>query len=267
MTSFFELKDTKYGSGPKAKVYHPYTITGVICETCKTTSLRFRVYPYECPHDARNLLSANRRPLPLTAHRRLVDTVRSRLHDQGIDLSELHPGAIFLPSATVAWKYRPVDCLDTGLGSAIVSARVKDAFDLMSWTGAAFFPVRVISLPGLPNYDGLGPIVAASLDDPEIIARERGGRIIDEPYYELVVVGESRWIWPLLGTCEACGSWDYFPARFCITKEQWLGHDIFRVLPTCAIAVTERVKRKAEQLGWTGFDFRSIGAGQDLSNE
>ena len=177
----------------------------------------------------------------------------------GIEPAGVEPGSEFLPSLNTVWHFRPVDFLMARSGGAIVSQRVADAFREMDWTGAEFFPATVIRLAREPDFARLNALLLEHADDFRSIARGLGGLIIDERYFHLVVVGESRWIWPLISKCQTCGFRDYVPCNSAIADDQWLGHDIFRILPTKLIAVTERVKARLEGMKVEGVDFKRMG--------
>jgi hypothetical protein len=262
MASYFKLKagihlaEAKGLSG--AWINYPFGITGIRCDFCRKTWAAGHVLPHECPPDLRRRLRAVQWPLPVGDHRILVAECRQSFHTQGIEVGEILPGSDFLPTVNTTWNYRPVDFLMELFGSAVVSQRIFNIFREMQWTGAEFFPAKVIQLPRKVDFGWLNPLVRRYPDDPSHIAEELGGTLLDDPYFQLVVVGESRWIWPLIAKCEVCGGRDYVPGIWALSEDQWQGHDIFRLLPTKCVAVTQRVKVHLKSVNATGVEFQAL---------
>jgi hypothetical protein len=239
---------------------HPFSLPGVHCERCGQTWSGSTILPYELPIQLHALNSLkDHRPISGSEHVNLRSSILKALQAAGAPLTELQVGAIFQPGYLDVPSRPEADFLWSGMGSVVVSQRIRDALVDSAINGCVLVPV-------VPRRIGkrratLPPPVPSN-GEPEALLAEIGP-ILDPlkvpPYYELVVTAESRQ--PpgaeLEAVCDLCGreTYDDSARQLVMEPEMWNGDDVFFLRTTLWIIVTDSVKTLLERLRPTNLAF------------
>ena len=181
---------------------------------------------------------------------------------EGVRLPQILPGWQFPPSITGVWNYVPTDFVVDGMGSLIVSQRVAELCRELKWSGVTLFPTTVVSLPKTTKISALRNVGCRLAEQSTV--QKLNGSAVDETYFELVVTGESKWIWPETNHCDLCGFSDYRPVgnplkpKLTLAQEQWNGEDFFFLAPTRTVIVNEEVKLALEGSGMRDINFEQL---------
>jgi hypothetical protein len=242
---------------------HPFALPGIECERCGQTWGGHTILPYGLPLHLQSLQSLTD-PWPISgqAHAELRHTVLKALQVAGNPITDLPVGTVFQPAFLDVPSQPEADFLWSGLGSVVVSQRVRDAVVRAGIKGATFVSVvprkigmRKAKLPpprprtGEPE-DLITEIKKAV--DPDLVAS----------YYELVVTAESKYppgAEPHT-TCELCGreTYDAAARQLVMRDDMWTGDDIFFLATTLWIVVTDSVKTLLESIRATNLMFSPV---------
>jgi hypothetical protein len=242
---------------------HPFALPGVECERCGQTWGGHEILPYELPTQLQALKPLRDRwPISGQAHAELRSTVLSALQAAGNPITSLSVGAIFQPAYLDVPSRPEADFLWSGIGSVVVSKRIRDAITHSSIKGAVLVPV-------VPRKIGKRtarfPPPIPSTGEPEDLITEITQTIDPSqvpPYYELVVTAESKYP-PGAETqtrCELCGreAYDNSARKLVMLPDMWNGDDIFLLATTLWIVVTDSVKTLLEDLAPSNVVFTSF---------
>jgi hypothetical protein len=242
---------------------HPFALPGVKCERCGQTWGGTAILPYELPPELQSLKQLrNGWPISGREHAELRRRVLEALQAAGAPIAELRVGAIFQPAFLDVPSCPEADFLWSGLGSVVVSERVRDTMARAAVTGCEFVPViprkigrrRAARRPPIPRAGEPEDLLArvAPIRDPSDIP----------PYYELVVTAESKrppGAQPE-STCELCGreTYDADGRTLVMEAAMWNGQDVFFLATTLWIIITDRVKALLEPLRPTNVSFGAM---------
>ena len=242
---------------------HPFALPGVKCERCGQTWSGTAILPHELPPELQSLPQLrNGWPISGREHAELRRRVLDALRAAGAPIAELRVGAIFQPVYLDVPSRPEADFLWSGLGSVVVSERVRDTIAGAALTGCEFVPV-------IPRKIGKRqatrrPPIPRSGEPEDLLARVEQVRDPSEipQYYELVVTAQSKYppgAEPE-STCELCGREAYdADARTLVMKPpMWNGQDVFFLATTLWIIITDRMKALLEPLRPTNVSFGAM---------
>jgi hypothetical protein len=267
---FWRLHEPDYSSDyastyVNGELDHPFALPGVKCERCGQTWGSTAILPYELPPDLRSLPQLrDHGPISGRDHADLRRNVLEALRATGVPIAELRVGAVFQPGYLDVPSSPEADFLWSGLGSAVVSQRIRDTMMRAGITGCEF--VRVIPRKiGKRSARRRAPVPGTG-EPEDLVAgvepiRDPSGI---PPYYELVVTAQSRrppGAEPT-STCELCGreAYDADARRLVMEPPMWNGQDVFFLATTLWILVTDRAKALLEQLRPTNVTFSPMPA-------
>ena len=239
---------------------HPFALPGVKCERCGQTWGGTAILPYELPLELQSLRQLrNGGPISGREHAALRSRVLEALRATGAAIAELRVGAIFQPGFLDVPSRPEADFLWSGLGSVVVSERVRDTMVRAAVSGCEF--VRVIPRKiGRRRATRRAPIPRGGEPEDLLawVAQVRDPSGIP-PYYELVVTAESKHPPGARpeSTCELCGreTYDADARTLVMEPHMWNGQDVFFLATTLWIIITDRVKALLEPLRPTNVSF------------
>jgi hypothetical protein len=150
---------------------HPYGMPGIECHICHQTWGGSRILPFECPP----LLKKHKHikegwPISPEEHGLLQQEVQRELKKTGLNCPPLLPGDSFQPCYLDVPSRPQSDFLWAGLGSIVVSQRIKSLFEFLDIRGVFFCPVTFRKI-GKRNARLPAPI--PSTGEPEDIIKNR----------------------------------------------------------------------------------------------
>jgi hypothetical protein len=239
---------------------HPFALPGVRCEDCGQTWGGTRVLPYELPADLQSLEQLrNGSPISGRDHAHLRERVLDALRAAGASITDVRVGAIFQPAYLDVPSRPEADFLWSGLGSVVVSQRIRDAMVAADITGCVF--VRVIPRRIGKRKATRRPPMPSTGEPEDLITEleQAGAPLQTPPYYELVVTGESKYPSGAEpeSTCELCGreAYDRDARTLMMEPDMWKGQDVFFLATTLWIIVTDPLKMLLQALQPTNVAF------------
>ncbi len=259
--TFWRLQEPDYASDYQhtfvnGELEHPYCMPGVRCGCCGNTWGGGRTLPYALPESLQKRKELrNGWPIGHEAHRELQEVVIRALRAEGHLLEALQPGDCFQPGVLDTPSWPEADFLWAGLGSVVVSERIRRAFLAADFKGAVFAPVTPRKI-GTRRAKLPAPIPRSG--EPEDLITELRGTTPANAIpalFELVVTADSKRP-PGAGEftmCECCGREQYDRAgrELVMLPEMWRGEDIFFLATTTHIVVTDPVRDLVQKLGAT----------------
>lgn len=242
---------------------HPFGMPGVKCSVCGATWGGSRILAATCPEALRKRKEIkNGWPISLEAHKLLQELVLRQLSESGFELEALYPGDRFQPAYLDVPSRPSADFLWSSLGSVVVSQRVKGLLE-ESAPGDVSFAEVIMRKVGKRKAKLPAPVPTTG--EPEDLINEV--RLLNpiagvEPYYEMIILKESRY--PPGGTpqsiCGGCGREDVDDEtrKLMMTPEMWRGDSIFFLATTLYMIVTDPVKKLLEEIGSNNVTFARI---------
>ncbi|MBT4867589.1 MAG: hypothetical protein HON53_21010 [Planctomycetaceae bacterium] len=264
---FYRLEAPRYESGYEdtyinGHASHRHSLPGLDCPDCTPWS-GGRLLPFECPEEFRKHENIKERwPIPTDAHRELCDQILAALHQAGHAIESLGPGDTFLPAVLDIPSCPEFDFLWSTLGSAIVSERIKTAFESAGLTGIQFVP---ICLQRVGKAYATDPPPTPSTGEPEDMINEVEEFLMHsevDPYFQMIITANSAT--PpgaeITSVCDTCGreSYDKAKRQLVMQPEMWQGHDVFFLATTLYILITPAVRELLEELEATNVEMRPI---------
>ena len=263
-TSFWRLREPEYSSDYadtfiNGHLEHALSLPGVACEQCGAQWGGITVLPYELPSELQSFPPLRARALSGKEHAKLRATVLQALRRAGARITEVPVGSEFQPAYLDVPSRPEADFLWSGLGSVVVSQRIRDTLIEAGIKGGVFVPV-------VPRKIGKRkaklPSPVPSTGEPEdLITEMKRVRAPQDvpPYYELVITAESG-LPPGVdpqAKCALCGRQSYNDQERSLVMgpEMWRGDDIFLLATTLWIIVTDSFKRRLQALRPTNVVF------------
>ena len=265
---FWRLNHPDYESDYKfcfinGTLEHPYGLPGVKCSVCNETWGGSRILAVEYPvghRDNKHIL--DKCPISLEQHRVLQREVSSQLSCITGFCPDLKPGDDFQP-CYLDVPSRPVaDFLWAGMGSVVVSKRIKDLFETMGIGGISLCPVILRKIgKRAARLTPQAPVTGEPEDfinevPPQIQTASIG------PYFELVVQSKSGFApgCEPFTTSSGCGRKTFAnpDPEFIMVESMWNGADIFFWADTHYIVVTDRLKQSLQSLRVTNVEFNLL---------
>jgi len=247
---------------------HPFALPGVKCEHCGQTWGGTAILPYELPAEFQSLEQLrNSWPISAREHAVLRRRVLAALRAAGASIGELPMGATFQPAYLDVPSRPEADFLWSGLGSVVVSERIRDTMAGAAVSGCEF--VRVIPRKIGKRQATRRPLIPKSGEPEDLLAAMI--QVVEDPseippYYELVVTAQSKhppgaepdW------RCDLCGrgTYDADLRRLVMEPPMWNGQDVFFLATTLWIIVTDRVKTLLEPLRPTNLSFGAMASAE-----
>jgi hypothetical protein len=242
---------------------HPFALPGVECERCGATWGGHKILPFELPEVLRSIeILTDGRPISGAAHRELRAKVLSALQDAGAPITHLEVGAIFQPGFLDVPSRPEADFLWSGIGSPVISKRVRDLIEAAHLKGCVCVPVvprkigkRRAKLPARVPSSGQPEDLITEMQD---VLRPSAAPV----YYELVVTAESKH--PpgasRSAICELCGreEFDHAGRQLVMTPDMWQGDDVFLLATTLWPIVTDSTKDLLMELRPTDVVFSPV---------
>jgi hypothetical protein len=267
MPTFWRLDHPDYDSDYRysyinGSLGHPFGLPGVCCDVCGATSGGVRILAQECPPQFREHKNLRERwPIPRTDHARLQGELMTALGINGEPFVDLRPGDGFQPCFLDVPSRPRADFLWSGLGSFLVTDRVRDLLLRLAVNDIAVCPVTLRKI-GKREAKLVPPM--PSTGEPEDIINEVP--LLDDPsqvgsYWEVVVKHESGF--PPGGTpksvCSGCRRQKIGPnRRFRMTPKMWKGQSIFFMATTVQVIITDDLKLAIESLRPTNVIFKPV---------
>lgn len=267
VATFWRLAHPEYRSDYKhsyinGSLEHPFALPGVCCDVCGATWGGSRILAQECPPkfpQHKNL--RDRWPISRTDHAKLQRELMTALGTKGVPFVDLRPGDDFQPCFLDVPSRPRADFLWSGLGSFVVTDRVRDLLLRMAVND---IPVCPVTLRKIGKRKAKLPPPMPSTGEPEDIINEVP--LLDDPstvgsYSEVVVLHESGF--PPGGTpisvCSGCRRPEIGRNReFRMTAEMWNGQSIFFMATTLYVIVTDGLKQAIESLRPTNIIFKPV---------
>ncbi len=238
---------------------HPFGMPGIKCEVCSQTWGGGRKLSFECPSSLRNHKNIMEGwPISLAEHRTLQNLVQAEFQKVGIVCPPLRPGDDFQPCYLDVPSKPRADFLWAGLGSMVVSARIKSLFETMNVEQVVFCPV-ILRKIGKRNAKLPTPI--PSTGEPEDLIEEMPMLAQTDsigPYFELIVQANAGYRpgYGPVSICARCGR-ETFPEtdKNCeMSESMWRGTDIF--FAGGMLHVTEKLKLALQKMKATNVQFQ-----------
>jgi hypothetical protein len=238
-------------------------LPGIKCDVCGNSWGGNRSLPFDCPEKfQRDKLLRAHWPIPQEQHKALQKELLAALRKQGSDINELNPGDDFQPGYLDVPSKPRADFLWCGIGTVVVSKRIKEFFESEKLADIQFSEVHLRKI-GQREPWRRPPI--PSIGEPEDLINEVP--LADQnkpigPYFELFVLSQSKRLpgFEPMAVCSGCG-WKTFPDRpseLIMPLATWHGAEIFYVAGSRYIAVTENLKHKLQTLRPTNIQFRKL---------
>lgn len=209
--------------------------------------------PVECPLTLRKHKHlSDRWPISNKEHESLRQEVRKEFGKLGIEVPELRPGDDFQPCYLDIPSRPRADFLWSGLGSVVVSQRIKQLLETLQIGGIKFCS---IILRKVGKREARLPAPIPTTGEPEDIIDEVALlKSTDSigPYFELLVQSKSGYVSgeEPVSVCSGCGreTFPTHPSELVMTASMWNGEDIFRLASSNYIVVTDTLKKKMHEL-------------------
>lgn len=242
---------------------HPFGLPGVQCHSCGSTWSGKRILPVDLPAEFRTRTEL-RVPGPIDAvtHGRLRAEILAALRERGSSIDALRPGDDFQPCFLDIPSVPQSDFLWSGLGSVVVSDRIRTAFAASRIDGVSFAPVELRKV-GRAS-ESMPASIPLSGEPEDLLLDLPDARTADRhaPYYEMVVTAESALPRGVSAddACAACGrlQYDNYSRELIMRDEMWPGADVFFLATTLWIVLTDRVRSLLAALEATNVEFRLL---------
>jgi hypothetical protein len=252
--------EATYTNGSPA---HPYGLPGVECDVCGQTWGGSRVLPYECPEQLRTHQRLKSEwAVPRPEHSALQQELMTALGMTGRPFDTLRPGDRLQPCFLDVPSLPRADFLWGGMGSVIVSQRIRDLLMEHCPADAGACPVQ---LGRIGSSEATLPPPIPSTGEPEDMIEE--APLLDNhagvgPYYEMAIAGESGLPdgCELVSVCPGCGRQeiDQVNRLLRMTDRMRNGRQLFILATTLYPVVTDDLKRKIEAIGSTNVAFENL---------
>lgn len=242
---------------------HDFGLPGIKCRLCGQTWSGTRVLPFILPerlHSIPELAS----PWPIYAedHNRLKKVVLEVFREGGMEVADLEPGDEFQPAYLEIPSIPNSDFIWSGIGSVLVSERIREIFHKNDIHGVEFVPVIMRKVGNNPH---VLPAPIPSTGEPEDIFDEiEYLENVDKvsKYYEMVVINRCKRPpgTEILSKCSLCKREEYDSSKRVLTMKQnmWNGDEIF-ILPTSLwIIVTDKIKNLLEDINSSNVKFAKL---------
>jgi hypothetical protein len=149
MAKFWRLLHPDYDSDYKhtyinGSLEHPFALPGVCCEVCGATWGGSRILPQECPPKFRQHKNVRERwPISRADHAKLQREVMAALGTKGEPFVGLQPGDDFQPNFLDVPSRPRADFLWPGLGTLVVTDRVRDLLLRVAFDDIAVCPAKL----------------------------------------------------------------------------------------------------------------------------